>query len=181
MTRRIYTYTPETGWGDLNMLATIGAYILALGILLFIINVFQSRSNGLIAGDNPWQADSLEWGTQSPPKHYNFVFPPIVNSRDPLWTLPEQPPVVTGLDNTKREVALTRFLDAEPYARYILPGPTIWPFLFACTGTYALAGSVFNMWHFVYGAALSFIPLIGWFWPRHEKDLLTEDEAEVPR
>jgi heme/copper-type cytochrome/quinol oxidase subunit 1 len=122
MTRRVYTYKPDTGWGNLNLLATIGAYILALGVLLFIVNVIKSRKTGLIAGENPWQADSLEWATHSPPKHYNFVLLPVVNSREPLWTQPEEAPVVTGLDNTKREVIVTHFLDAEPYARYELPG-----------------------------------------------------------
>jgi heme/copper-type cytochrome/quinol oxidase subunit 1 len=69
MTRRIYTYPPEMGWGPLNTLATYGACIIALGGIIVLANVFWSRKGGQIAGDNPWDADSLEWAASSPPKN----------------------------------------------------------------------------------------------------------------
>src|SRR5215203_2920349 len=56
MPRRIYTYVPETGWGDLNMLATVGAFVMGVGVLVFVSNVFYSLRKGPIAGDNPWGA-----------------------------------------------------------------------------------------------------------------------------
>src|SRR6185436_8221884 len=63
MPRRVYTYLPETGWGDLNLLATAGAGVIALGVLAFVVNVLRSRVAGAPAGDNPWDADGLEWAT----------------------------------------------------------------------------------------------------------------------
>src|SRR3954463_8161640 len=54
MSRRVYTYAPETGWGNLNLLATVGAFTMGLGVLVFILNVLWSRRNGRPAGDNPW-------------------------------------------------------------------------------------------------------------------------------
>src|SRR3954465_8815027 len=85
MPRRVYTYLGETGWANRNMAATIGAAILGLGVLSFIINVLWSRKHGLIAGPNPWNAGTLEWAVESPPPEYNFLYPPTVRSRYPIW------------------------------------------------------------------------------------------------
>ena len=57
----------------------------AIGVLLFFINVIWSLRDGAIAGDNPWDAATLEWSVRSPPPEYNFVVIPTVRSRDPLW------------------------------------------------------------------------------------------------
>jgi cytochrome c oxidase subunit 1 len=81
MPRRVYTYLPETGWGDLNFLATVGAGVIALGVLVFVVNVLKSRVAGETAGDNPWDADGLEWETASPPPSYNFFHIPTVQGR----------------------------------------------------------------------------------------------------
>jgi len=58
MTRRIYTYQAGNGWDSLNMLATVGAFVLSAGILISIINFFQSLQTGRAAGRNPWNADT---------------------------------------------------------------------------------------------------------------------------
>src|SRR5678816_1278851 len=81
MPRRIYTYLADTGWGSLNLLATVGAGLMALSVLVFLINVFHSRAAGLIADPNPWSADTLEWATRSPAPSYNFLSPPTVASK----------------------------------------------------------------------------------------------------
>ncbi|HEY7209239.1 MAG TPA: cytochrome c oxidase subunit I [Bryobacteraceae bacterium] len=171
MPRRIYTYLPEMGWGPLNLLATIGAWIIAIGGMLFIVNFFWSRRNGRIAGHNPWEAASLEWAAASPPKNYNFEFLPVATSRYPLWAQPEERTVVTGLRNDRREVLVTTLMEAEPHHRYVLPGSSIWPFLTAITVTVGFAGSVFNPWYIVWGSILSGIALTGWFWPRRPLEL----------
>jgi cytochrome c oxidase subunit I len=85
MPRRVYTYPAGMGWDTLNLVETVGAYVTALGVLLFIVNVARSRRSGRLAGANPWGAGSLEWATSSPPKAYNFVTIPAVTSREPLW------------------------------------------------------------------------------------------------
>ena len=85
MPRRIYTYPAGLGWETPNLITTAGAFVLAFGILLFLINVMVSRRNGQPAGPNPWDAPSLEWSTPSPPPPYNFAVIPRIASRHPLW------------------------------------------------------------------------------------------------
>jgi cytochrome c oxidase subunit I+III len=85
MPRRVYTYQPGLGWDLWNFIATIGAYMIALSVLLFIVNVVRSLRSGRIAGDNPWHASTLEWATSSPPPTYNFAAIPCVDSLVPLW------------------------------------------------------------------------------------------------
>src|SRR5205085_501738 len=97
MPRRVYTYAPEMGWGNLNLLATIGGVIIAVSVLLFIINVWRSRKHGAEAGNNPWRAGTLEWATSSPPPTYNFFPLPTVAGREALWEQIEDQPVVTGI------------------------------------------------------------------------------------
>ncbi|HZT17857.1 MAG TPA: cytochrome c oxidase subunit I, partial [Dongiaceae bacterium] len=85
MPRRIYTYPRGLGWDSLNLVETIGAFILAAGILVLLVNVARSLRRGAIAGPNPWDAPTLEWAVPSPPPPYNFVVIPSVASRHPLW------------------------------------------------------------------------------------------------
>ncbi|MBV8809839.1 MAG: cytochrome c oxidase subunit I [Acidobacteriaceae bacterium] len=171
MPRRVYTYPPDMGWAAASGLATVGAFVIAIGGLLFIANVLWSRKHGKLAGNNPWDADSLEWAAASPPKNYNFAYLPAVTSRYPLWVAPEDQVIVTGLRNDRREVLVTTLMDAEPHHRYVLPPPSIWPFLTAVAVTIGFAGSVFNAWYITWGSILSGICFIGWFWPRRPVEL----------
>ena len=85
MTRRIYTYPEEMGWGNLNLLATVGALTIAVSVLLFIINVLHSRRHGELASSDPWGGGTLEWSVASPPPMANFPLVPVVHGRYPLW------------------------------------------------------------------------------------------------
>ena len=93
MPRRIYTYEPRPGWGTLNLIVTIGAFIQGLAILVFVTNLVYSYFKGPKAGNDPWDAWTLEWSVSSPPPAYNFASIPVVESRRPLWDLkhPEDP------------------------------------------------------------------------------------------
>ena len=87
MPRRVWTYPDNPGWGLMNMISTIGAFILAFSVLLFVINCVLSLRRGQIAGDNPWNAWTLEWATTSPPPIHNFDQIPPIRGRRPLWDL----------------------------------------------------------------------------------------------
>ena len=166
MTRRIYTYPAEMGWGPPNMLATVGACIIAIGGIVFIVNAITSMRSGPVAGENPWDAGTLEWAAASPPRPYNFENLPVATSRYPLWTRPDERVHVIGLRNDRREVLATTVSDAEPQHRLVLPGDSIWPFLTALGGGIGLAGSVFQFGWYYLALLLAGIGLTGWFWPR---------------
>jgi len=93
MPRRIYTYEPGRGWDMLNLVITVGAFIQGIAILVFVANLIISYWKGAEAGNDPWDAWTLEWSVSSPPPAYNFASIPVVASRRPLWDLkhPEDP------------------------------------------------------------------------------------------
>jgi cytochrome c oxidase subunit 1 len=166
MPRRIYTYPPAMGWGTLNLVATAGALLMAGAVTLFVIDALRSLRAGDIATDNPWGAGTLEWATSSPPPHSNFLHPPTVGGREPLWDNAADQPVVVGLRADVRDVLVTHVLDAEPDHRIEFPSPSIWPLLTAITTTALFIGSIFTPWAVVYGAAPVFVTMVGWFWPK---------------
>jgi cytochrome c oxidase subunit 1 len=93
MPRRVFTYDAGRGWDTLNFVTTIGALLQAAGVLCLVINIVRSARKGKLAGNDPWDAWTLEWTTSSPPAEYNFATEPVVRSRRPLWDLkhPEDP------------------------------------------------------------------------------------------
>jgi len=170
MPRRVYTYLPESGWGTLNLIASIGAFVLAGGVLAFIVNFLWALRAGAIAGDNPWAADTLEWSVSSPPPPYNFHNVPVVQGRYALWESTPDAPVIRGLSTSKRETLVTSVLDAEPELRFEIPGPSIWPFMVAlATGVTFIVG-IFTPWAFLVGAILTGAALACWFFadPNYE-------------
>jgi cytochrome c oxidase subunit I+III len=169
MTRRIYTYGADTGWQGLNMLATAGALLIALAMLVFIGNVLRSLRHGASAGDNPWSAATLEWATSSPPPPYNFVRPPVVASRDPLWDDKGPGAFVTGLPTDLRSTLVTRVHDAAPDHVELLVSPTLAPLATALAVAAMFIGSIFTPWWVVWGSVPVAICLIWWFWPDREE------------
>jgi cytochrome c oxidase subunit 1 len=93
MPRWIYTYPADRGWNHLNLVISIGGIIQAVAVLIFAYNLISSLFRGEIAGNDPWDAWTLEWSASSPPPDYNFATDPVVHSRRPLWDLkhPEDP------------------------------------------------------------------------------------------
>ncbi len=115
MPRRIYTYDSGLNWGFWNMFETVGSYVLAASVLLFLINFFMTMRKPKTAPDNPWDGGTLEWATSSPPPEHDFDVVPTVRARDPLWY--------------DRDHGIAR---PEPTGEHVhLPPPSYYPILIA--------------------------------------------------
>jgi cytochrome c oxidase subunit I+III len=189
MPRRVYTYEAGLGWDIYNLISTVGAFILAAGVLLFIVNVVASLRAGQPAGDNPWGADSLEWATTSPPANYGFAELPQVRSRHPLW---EQGDVFAGNDRvnalleglkgwplTWRAALSTSIVDAHPREIFRVAAPSIWPLVTAVGLITIFAAEIFMLRVLVLGGALLILAgLVGWHWPERIEETERERRFE---
>jgi cytochrome c oxidase subunit I+III len=136
MPRRVYTYEAGMGLEVYNMLSTIGAFVIALSFLIFIYNMLSSAKFGEKAPDNPWNADTLEWGVKTPMPLYGFRRLPIIHSRHALWEKdkdavdPRTEKLVDTMEHYPREYRaqlVTSVIDAHPEEIYRIAGPSIWP------------------------------------------------------
>jgi cytochrome c oxidase subunit 1/cytochrome c oxidase subunit I+III len=160
------------GWEGINLLETVGAFILAGGILISIINFFVSMEHGQLAGKNPWNADSLEWETTSPPQAYGTVHIPTVVSRHPLWDdhgEEEDPGDERVLDQGRLTLA-TSWLNGETVAVSRTPKDTTTPLQLAVTLLVFFAALIFQslVWAMV-GALATAIVMAVWMWPTEER------------
>ncbi|WP_230688819.1 cytochrome c oxidase subunit I [Micromonospora sp. WMMD558] len=134
MVRRVYTYEPDLGIGGLNLLSTVGAFLLAAGVLVFVVDLAVAWRRGDPAGSDTWAGDGLEWSVPSPPPSENFPRIPVVGSRYPLWQperdRPDRDDRIRAFDRAPAEFRAsptTSVLLAEPEAVVHLPSPTRWP------------------------------------------------------
>jgi cytochrome c oxidase subunit 1/cytochrome c oxidase subunit I+III len=181
MPRRIYTYQDGMGWNTVNLVTTIGSFVLAIGILLLLINIAVSRKRGAIAGPNPWDGPTLEWTTPSPPPAYNFAVLPSVASRHPLWEdrLEEgmgHSSIDRGLtlDNGKEILAVSA-LDGEPVAILKMPEDSISPLVVTIALTAVFAGLLLHWWWFAgVCGVLMLVALAVWLWPEERLGQVAE-------
>jgi cytochrome c oxidase subunit 1/cytochrome c oxidase subunit I+III len=142
MPRRDYTYAPGLGWTGLNLLETIGAYVLACGLLLMVANLVWSFRRGALAGNDPFKAPTLEWATTSPPPNYNFPVIPTVTSPYPMWDpqdrAEDERRLAAGVLTLEQghETQTTTTLDGELDEILDMPSDSPYPILVAA----ALAG-----------------------------------------
>jgi cytochrome c oxidase subunit 1/cytochrome c oxidase subunit I+III len=175
MPRRVYTYPSGVGWAALNLVATVGGFVFAVGVLLTLVNVVWSHRHGARAGPDPWGADSLEWATDSPPPPYNFLAVPIVESRHPLWdqrplplAAPSGDPATAALGPDgalRRTAAFTTGLRAEPEAEMTIPEETAFPFVLAAGIAVLVVGLLLTTALLaVVGVAVAGLGLLRWTW-----------------
>jgi cytochrome c oxidase subunit I+III len=170
MPRRVYTYQADLGWGPLNLVASAGALVLASSFVLLAVNVVTSLRSGARAGPNPWGAGTLEWAMPSPPPAYNFARFPVVTHREPLWAEPDGLPVAHGIGVSQRQLLITTLTEARPDLREGTPGPSIWPLIAAIAVAIAFVASIFSPYAVLWGSALVGVALVGWFWPKSDKE-----------
>lgn len=146
MPRRVYTYGPELGLDGLNLATTIGALILGAAQLLFLVNVWWTRRNGAIAGNDPWGGATLEWTISSPPPAYNFTVLPEVVSRLPRWSVTQMKAIP----------------DLPPVPVHV-PGGSYWP-LIAAAGILVIATGAIahSVWVVVGGAVVLIVGVYSW-------------------
>jgi len=121
MPRRVFTYPDLPHFTWMNMLSTVGVFFMAAAALILVWNLVVSFFNGKLAGDNPWNAWTLEWATTSPPPHENFHALPPIRSRRPLWDIanPDRPDPIVGENNSaitipdKNKVGMLTFILSE--------------------------------------------------------------------
>ncbi len=174
MTRRVYTYPGGLGWDSLNMLATAGAFVMSFGVLISVVNFFRSLRYGEIAGRNPWNADTLEWSTESPPSPYGSVHIPTVVTRNPLWDDWEEEHDERGeriLDQGRLTLSSTA-LDAEPVALARMPEDSIIPLFMALAMTLFFTAILLKMLWLALGATILIAGITAaWLWPQHVRRL----------
>jgi cytochrome c oxidase subunit 1/cytochrome c oxidase subunit I+III len=185
MPRRIYTYSEGMGWDWVNLITTAGSFVFAIGVLIFFWNVLKSLRHGVTAGNNPWDAPTLEWATTSPPPPYNFAVIPTVASRHPLWEdrMERNPGAIrseTGVGLTLsqgREALGTTPLDATPNVILKMPGDTLVPLGLALAMTVIAAGlALVNWWVVAVGVVFTAATILAWLWPEAQLG----ETAELP-
>jgi cytochrome c oxidase subunit I len=162
MPRRIYTYADGMGWNTWNFVATVGAFTIAASVLVFILNVALSRRKAEVAGDDPWDARTLEWATSSPPPEYNFATIPLVKDRDAFWhrkyvTTPEGEPrrvLAGGADAPEHD---------EHEEHIHMPSPSYFP-IFAAFGLPIIGyGAVYDQAPvMILGGLIAMLGIFGW-------------------
>jgi cytochrome c oxidase subunit I+III len=181
MPRRIYTFPAGMGWTSMNLTATIGSFILGVGILLSFINFYVSCRSGKLAGKNPWNADGLEWLTDSPPAPYAFVHIPTVVSRHPLWDDHDElyDPDNERVFDQDRLTLSTTWVDAEPDSVTLMPEDSIAPLASSLTLSIIFIGIlVTDLWIALAGVLLSLAATAAWLWPKHEPEVFLEPKEE---
>jgi cytochrome c oxidase subunit I len=154
MPRRTYRYPSGFGWDTLNLLATVGGFLIAFSVLLFIVNAIVSHSRGKVAGNDPWDGRTIEWTTTSPPPEYNFAEIPRVEARDDFWHhkyVEDDEGMLVALPSGGADTAATR-AEAAAQPKVHMPSPSFYPFI-AALGIVPLGyAAVFH--HFTFAFAL---------------------------
>ncbi len=191
MPRRVYTYAEGLGWETLNLVSTVGGFLTAAGIAMFVVDLLAQMRFGRRAA-NAWQAGTLEWGMRTPVPAYNFASQPEVRDTEPLWA---EPALVASAqrgehwlghaDATRREMLLTHAATARPEAVAVLPGNTFLPLvagLFTALFFAAFLAKAYGL--ALAGALLTLGVLVLWAWQGGdrgtERDMAARPGVRLP-
>jgi cytochrome c oxidase subunit I+III len=172
MVRRVYTYPEGLGFDSLNMVSSIGAFILASGFAVFLWDVVRSKKKEPWSERNPWKAGTLEWLAEMPAQPWGVRSIPEVDSRYPLW---DQPDLMRHVDEgrfylpdaeeRKRETLLTSVIDAQPTQCLRIKGPTFIPFWAAVfTGGVFIFSTFYWWWPAAVSGVLALAAILVWLW-----------------
>ena len=172
MPRRVYTYEAGLGWDWLNLLSSVGGFVMAAGIAMVLLDVVLHFRFGRPAGRNPWNADTLEWATGTPPTSYNFASLPDLPTRHPLWespqlmdSIPEGRHRLTSIDHGRRETFGTDAVTGRLKEVIHLPSNSWWPLLAACSLAVVCVSLLIRMYPLaLVGLAGAAVFLLRWSW-----------------
>lgn len=163
MPRRIYTYPDGMGWDFWNLVQTAGSVTIAVSVLTFLYNVWYSRINGVIAGDDPWDGRTLEWSISSPPPHYNFATVPVVHERDDFW-FKKHPELLHGgqsaaaIAHAEHVAAVDHAHEEHPH----MPQGSLLPLIVALGQMFLIGGMIMGPWALALGALLMLGGIYAW-------------------
>jgi cytochrome c oxidase subunit I+III len=172
MPRRVFTYPPGLGFDTLNLVSTIGAFVLASGILVVAFDVLRPKGKRPYARRNPWNAGTLEWAQEMPGLPWGIRSIPEIDSRYPLW---DQPNLLRDIDQGRfylpdaeeglRETLITTVIDAKPTQCQRLAGPSFLPLLAALTiGGFFIFGTFHWWWPAVLSLSIGAFVISYWLW-----------------
>jgi cytochrome c oxidase subunit 1 len=163
MPRRIYTYSSEFGWDFWNGVSTVGAFLIALGLLIFMHNIVRSWRKGEAAGNDPWDARTLEWSIPSPPPEYNFAEIPVVHDRDDWWAQKRR--------QVRHGVPVGGGSDEEAKHSIHMPQPSYWPIIASIGLLVGGYGLIYHVAVAGIGGAIALIAVYAWsFEPVNDSD-----------
>jgi cytochrome c oxidase subunit 1 len=162
MPRRVYTYASNMGWNFWNAFSTVGAFVIALAVLVFIFNVRKTWMHAEPAPDDPWDARTLEWITPNPTPAYNFIEQPVVHAQDDFWHMKygedEEGRLVKVADSSQ---FIQRRATADDHIH--MPSPSYWPIVATFGPIFIAYGQVYRLWAIsAIGVVILFFGLYAW-------------------
>ncbi len=173
MPRRVYTYNEDMGWNLWNLMSSVGAFLIAASVLVFMVNWFISITlkKGALGGNDPWDARTIEWTTTSPPPHYDFAEIPVIHSRDDFWHQKyredDQGNVLPPVAGAAVDAPTGGHGDAHGeheggHGDIHMPSPSYFPLIAALGLPIIAIGLIYDYALIPVGAALLVIGIYGW-------------------